>query len=44
VIGDGGIFTTIVIEPDFVAATSLTIECESIDSQYFGYFSISESR
>ena len=43
-IGDGGIFATAVIKPDFVAATGLTIECEPIDSQYFGYFSISKSR
>jgi hypothetical protein len=44
VVGDGGIFTTIIVEPDFVAATSLTIERKSIESQYFGNFSIPESR
>jgi hypothetical protein len=44
VVGDGGIFTAIIIEPDFVAAAGLTIECKSIDSQHFGNFSIPKSR
>ena len=43
-VGDGGIFTAIIVEPDFVAATGLTIERKSIDSQHFGNFSIPESR
>lgn len=42
-VGDGGIFTASVIKPDFVAATGLTIECKSIDSQYFSDLSISEA-
>jgi hypothetical protein len=44
VIGDGGIFTRMVIKPDFVAATGLTIECKSVDSQHLGYFSIFKPR
>jgi hypothetical protein len=44
VIGNGGIFTAVIVEPDFVAAAGLTIECESIESQYFGNFSIPKSR
>jgi hypothetical protein len=44
VVGDGGVFTASVIEPDFVRATGLTIECKSVDSQYFGNFSIPKSR
>jgi hypothetical protein len=44
VVGNGGIFAAIVVEPDFVAATSLTIERKSVESQHFGNFSIPESR
>jgi hypothetical protein len=44
VIGDGGIFATTLIKPDFMAAGSLPIECESVDSQHFRYFSVSKSR
>jgi hypothetical protein len=44
VIGDCSVFTAIVIEPDFVAATGLTIERKSVDSQHFGNFSIPKSR
>ena len=43
VVGDGGVFTAAIIEPDFVAARRLPIECKSIDSQYFGDFTISKS-
>jgi hypothetical protein len=44
VVGDGGIFTAIIVEPDFVAATSLTIKRKSVESQYFGNLSIPKSR
>ena len=44
VVGDGGIFTRTVIKPDFVTARSLSIERESVYSQHFSYFTISESR
>ena len=43
VIGDGGIFTATIIEPDFVTARCLPVECESVDSQHFGDFTISKS-
>jgi hypothetical protein len=44
VVRDGGVFTATIVEPNFVTATGLTIERKSIESQYFGNFSIPESR
>ena len=42
-IGDGGVLAAAIIEPDFVAARRLPVECESVDSQHFGNFTISKS-
>jgi hypothetical protein len=42
-VGNGSVFTAIVIEPDFVRATGLTIERKSVESQHFGNLSIPKS-